>query len=44
MRENTGFNIGAWDYGWRHLPPYDYYLFLQDDCFIVRPLLKSLVY
>jgi hypothetical protein len=38
MRENTGFNIGAWDYGWRHLPPYDYYLFLQDDCFIVRPL------
>ncbi len=38
MRENTGFNIGAWDYGWRHLPPYDYYLFLQDDCFIVRKI------
>ncbi|BCU14391.1 hypothetical protein MAN88_49550 [Microcystis aeruginosa] len=34
IRENTGFNIGAWDDGWRHLPPYDYYLFLQDDCFI----------
>jgi hypothetical protein len=44
IRENTGFNIGAWDYGWRHLPPYDYYLFLQDDCFIVRPLwLKAFV-
>lgn len=36
VRENTGFNLGAWDYGWRKLPDYDYYLFLQDDCFIVR--------
>lgn len=35
-RENKGFNIGAWDYGWRNLPPYDHYLFLQDDCFIIR--------
>ncbi|NET03019.1 MAG: hypothetical protein F6K61_21225 [Sphaerospermopsis sp. SIO1G1] len=44
IRENTGFNIGAWDYGWRNFPNYDYYLFLQDDCFIVRPLwLKAFV-
>ncbi|MGK7946804.1 MAG: glycosyltransferase family 2 protein [Microcystaceae cyanobacterium] len=37
LRENTGFNIGAWDNGWRRFPAYDYYLFLQDDCFIIRP-------
>ncbi len=36
IRENTGFNIGAWDYGWRNLPPSDNYLFLQDDCYILR--------
>ncbi len=37
IRENKGFNIGAWDYAWRRFPSYDYYLFLQDDCFIIRP-------
>jgi lipopolysaccharide biosynthesis protein len=26
-RENTGMNIGAWDYGWREHPGYDCYLF-----------------
>lgn len=36
VRQNQGLNIGAWDYGWRKLPSYDNYLFLQDDCFIVR--------
>jgi hypothetical protein len=36
IRENIAYNIGAWDYGWRNLSDYDNYLFLQDDCFIVR--------
>ncbi|MEZ4601553.1 MAG: hypothetical protein R2940_17330 [Syntrophotaleaceae bacterium] len=35
-RENTGYNLGAWDHAWRHLAGYDYYLFLQDECFIRR--------
>jgi hypothetical protein len=34
-RENTGFNIGAWNHGWRQAPGYDRYLFLQDECRIV---------
>ena len=33
-RENQGYNIGAWDAGWRAAPGYDYYLFLQDECVI----------
>lgn len=36
-RANTGYNIGAWDHGWRSNPGYDCYLFLQDECEIVRP-------
>jgi hypothetical protein len=35
-RENTGMNIGAWDHGWRAESGYEHYLFLQDDCQIVR--------
>lgn len=35
-RENRGMNIGAWDHGWRQAPEYDGYLFLQDDCVVVR--------
>jgi GT2 family glycosyltransferase len=35
-RPNTGMNIGAWDYGWRENPDYDYYVFLQDECVILR--------
>jgi hypothetical protein len=35
-RENTGFNIGAWEAGWRAEPKYDVYLFLQDECQIAR--------
>ena len=31
-RENTGFNMGSWEYGWRNNPNYDGYLFLQDEC------------
>ncbi len=33
-RENTGMNIGAWDFGWRNHRNYRYYLFLQDECMI----------
>jgi len=33
-RENTGWNLGAWDFGWRAAGPYSYFLFLQDDCYI----------
>ncbi|HEV3261711.1 MAG TPA: glycosyltransferase, partial [Gemmataceae bacterium] len=35
-RENTGLNIGAWDVGWRQAPAYGAYLFLQDECRLVR--------
>lgn len=35
-RPNHGFNIGAWDYGWRCSPNYHNFLFLQDDCIIFR--------
>ncbi|MGE0742036.1 MAG: glycosyltransferase [Hyphomonadaceae bacterium] len=35
-RENLGMNIGAWDHGWRSKPGYDAYLFLQDECYVVR--------
>lgn len=34
IRENRGFNLGAWDHAWRQLPDYDYFLFIQDDCVI----------
>ena len=36
-RANTGYNIGAWDHGWRANPGHDCYLFLQEECRIVRP-------
>jgi hypothetical protein len=35
-RENTGYNIGAWDHGWRQGPVYVAYLFLQEECRVVR--------
>ncbi len=35
-RHNLGMNIGAWDYGWRTSPGYRAYLFLQDECYVVR--------
>src|SRR5438552_9442241 len=35
-RENRGYNIGAWDFGWRVSPYYDAYLFLQEECQVVR--------
>ena len=33
-RENVGFNIAAWDHGWRNADGYEYYLFVQDDCYL----------
>lgn len=35
-RHNLGMNIGAWDHGWRTYPGYRYYLFLQDECYVIR--------
>ena len=35
-RPNVGMNIGAWDHGWRENPGYDHYIFLQDECVILR--------
>jgi hypothetical protein len=37
FRENTGYNVGAWDHGWRQEPAFDRYLFLQEECQILRP-------
>lgn len=31
-RANAGYNIGAWEHGWRADPAYDAYLFLQHEC------------
>jgi hypothetical protein len=36
-RHNVGMNIGAWDHGWRIFPGYKNYLFLQDECYVIRP-------
>lgn len=36
-RVNLGYNIGAWEVGWRAAGPYEFILFLQDDCFLKRP-------
>ncbi len=46
-RPNTGYNIGAWEHGWRAGPAFDTYLFLQDECRIValnwlKPFVKKL--
>jgi hypothetical protein len=31
-RANQGWNLGAWDAGWRHASGYEHYLFLQAEC------------
>jgi hypothetical protein len=36
VRENSGYNLGAWDHAWRRLPGYDRFLFLQDDCRVLQ--------
>lgn len=35
-RPNAGYNIGAWEAGWRAGTPHDAYLFVQDECRVVR--------
>jgi len=35
-RENSGYNIGAWSYGWKCNREYKHYLFLQDECVILK--------
>ena len=36
-RPNAGYNIGAWDHGWRRGPAAGLYLFVQEECRIRRP-------
>jgi hypothetical protein len=36
-RENIGYNIGAWEAGWRRDTAYAAYLFLQEECRLVQP-------
>lgn len=36
LRPNIGYNLGAWDAGWRARPGYGHYLFLQDECRLLR--------
>ena len=36
-RENSGFNMGSWEHGWRSNPNYYAYLFLQDECIASNP-------
>lgn len=35
-RPNAGMNIGAWDAAWRRWPGRDAYVFVQDECYVVR--------
>jgi len=35
-RENVGFNLGAWEHGFRIAPRFETYLFLQDECRVRR--------
>ncbi|AMV37712.1 hypothetical protein [Planctomyces sp. SH-PL62] len=35
-RPNLGYNIGAWDHGWRMGEPFEFYLFLQEECILLR--------
>ncbi|MEM9132870.1 MAG: hypothetical protein AAF962_06065 [Actinomycetota bacterium] len=35
-KPDRGMNLGAWDHGWRTSPRHDAFLFLQDDCTVVR--------
>ena len=36
-RENTHYNQGAWDHGWRAVAGYEFFLMVQDECTIVSP-------
>ena len=34
-RENTYYNLGAWEHGWRSVQGYKFFLFIQDECALV---------
>lgn len=36
IRPNTGMNIGAWNAAYTNYPNYKFYVFLQDECSLVR--------
>lgn len=36
VRENKGYNLGAWEHAWRHLPDHRWFLFMQDECTVLR--------
>lgn len=36
VRPNHGYNLGAWEAGWRQAPECSAYLFLQDECRVLR--------
>ena len=35
-RANTGMNIGGWGATYRFYPNYDFYIFMQDECEVIR--------
>jgi len=35
-RPNGGYNIGAWEHGWRYDTGSSHFLFVQDECRILR--------
>jgi hypothetical protein len=35
-RKNEGYNLAAWDCGWRDARDYEFYLFLRDQCILKR--------
>lgn len=35
-RQNQGMNIGAWDYAWHTFKDVDFFIFLQDECRVIR--------
>ncbi len=41
--DNVGMNIGAWNAGFLDYPQADYYLFLQDECFLKRDTFREAV-
>ena len=36
VRPNIGMNIGGWNDGYKYFKNYDYYIFIQDECLIIR--------
>lgn len=35
-RPNLGMNIGGWDAAYKRFPDYDFYIFMQDECRVLR--------